>query len=279
VIAVEMPPKAASNGAAPTETSRQQALKRGTLTDAEYHELLQASMQAEAKQQEMDAWEASKGSGGGKAGGGGGSSGGRGSVGGGGGADGAGADGRRGLGREHAGSSSGGASSNGSHNSSEQGDFYDDEGDMDQPQGKQSYVGMAKAAYGSLLDYLLKPPRSEYKLEDLGPVNFKLGGHKFERVDLQLSNPRGLALACSHWKRAGAAAGDSPQPCVIYLHGHGSCRAEAAMVLSCALSAGASVFSFDFSGAGHSEGDFVSLGFFERDDLQTVVDFLQVLTS
>lgn len=35
------------------------------------------------------------------------------------------------------------------------------------------------------------------------------------------------------------------------------------------------VLSFDFAGSGHSEGDYVSLGWFEQDDLETVVDYLR----
>jgi alpha/beta superfamily hydrolase len=35
------------------------------------------------------------------------------------------------------------------------------------------------------------------------------------------------------------------------------------------------ICSFDFSGAGYSEGDYVTLGFFEKDDIKAVVDFLR----
>jgi len=36
-----------------------------------------------------------------------------------------------------------------------------------------------------------------------------------------------------------------------------------------------SVFSFDFSGTGQSEGEYVSLGHYEEQDLQTVIDYLR----
>ena len=36
-----------------------------------------------------------------------------------------------------------------------------------------------------------------------------------------------------------------------------------------------SVFVFDFSGCGHSEGKYISLGYFEKDDLKVVVKFLR----
>jgi pimeloyl-ACP methyl ester carboxylesterase len=37
-----------------------------------------------------------------------------------------------------------------------------------------------------------------------------------------------------------------------------------------------SVFAFDFSGSGRSEGEYVSLGFYESEDLRAVVDFLRL---
>jgi alpha/beta superfamily hydrolase len=35
------------------------------------------------------------------------------------------------------------------------------------------------------------------------------------------------------------------------------------------------VFSFDFSGCGLSEGEYISLGWNEKDDLKTVIDYLR----
>ena len=39
---------------------------------------------------------------------------------------------------------------------------------------------------------------------------------------------------------------------------------------------GYQVFSFDFSGSGLSEGEYVSLGYYEAMDLDTVVSYLQM---
>lgn len=35
------------------------------------------------------------------------------------------------------------------------------------------------------------------------------------------------------------------------------------------------VFSFDFSGCGKSEGDYISLGWYEKDDVKTIVEYLR----
>ena len=64
-------------------------------------------------------------------------------------------------------------------------------------------------------------------------------------------------------------------PCVIYMHGNSSGRVEAIGQLATVLSIGATMVAFDFCGSGLSEGEYVSLGFFEREDLQTVVEHIR----
>jgi pimeloyl-ACP methyl ester carboxylesterase len=41
------------------------------------------------------------------------------------------------------------------------------------------------------------------------------------------------------------------------------------------LPMGISVFSFDFSGSGLSEGEYISLGYYESQDVRSVVEFLR----
>jgi pimeloyl-ACP methyl ester carboxylesterase len=64
-------------------------------------------------------------------------------------------------------------------------------------------------------------------------------------------------------------------PVVIYLHGNSSSRTEVIPNLAHLLSLGVSVVAFDFAGSGRSEGEFVSLGYYEQEDLQTVVHHLR----
>ena len=47
----------------------------------------------------------------------------------------------------------------------------------------------------------------------------------FVRDDFELQNKRALTLHCSMWRRQESPEGGAP--CVIYLHGNASCRAEA----------------------------------------------------
>ncbi|CAK0788441.1 unnamed protein product [Prorocentrum cordatum] len=66
-----------------------------------------------------------------------------------------------------------------------------------------------------------------------------------------------------------------PRPCVVYLHGNCSSRCEAVQCLPVLLPFGITVFCLDFAGSGMSDGEYISLGFHERDDLATVVDYLR----
>jgi pimeloyl-ACP methyl ester carboxylesterase len=64
-------------------------------------------------------------------------------------------------------------------------------------------------------------------------------------------------------------------PCVIYLHGNCSSRLEALDVLEVLLPLHVTVFAFDFAGSGLSDGEYISLGWFEREDLAMVLEHLR----
>ncbi|GMI18787.1 hypothetical protein TrLO_g13321 [Triparma laevis f. longispina] len=142
----------------------------------------------------------------------------------------------------------------------------------DQPR-RPSYYTMAKQGYNELVKAIIRPPRASYDVESLGPPSFKFAGQHFVRTDFQLNTLRGLRLECSHWEPVMRVADQIP--CVIYLHGNSSGRPEAVGCLSYLLSLGVSVFAFDFAGSGLSEGDHVSLGYYEREDLQCVINHLR----
>jgi len=171
--------------------------------------------------------------------------------------------------------------------------------------------GAAEVLWG----LIIRPPRSVYQASQLGPLHFRVGRNTcVRRIDTELKNPRGHALRCSFfepmpqvaWEASrtdaqassprvskadlvarqgsgasvgGRGARDSlqPLPCIIFLHGNSSCRLEAMSLLPLLMPLGVSLFCFDFSGCGLSDGDYVSLGWFERDDLATCIDYLRSL--
>lgn len=173
-----------------------------------------------------------------------------------------------------------------------------------------------------LWNLIIRPPRSRYSVEQLGPKHFCLERRAFvRRTDVQLKNPRGHALECSlfeplpqtawdqsrqqaeqhagqangsgwgvtpgkeaqedvsaPWAQEAAPDTGAPAlPCVVFLHGNSSCRLEAAPLVQLLMPLSISLFCFDFSGCGLSEGEYISLGWFERDDLALCIDYLRSL--
>lgn len=138
---------------------------------------------------------------------------------------------------------------------------------------KIGYLQMAKMGYQELVNAIIRPPRADYKEETLGPPAFLFCGKRFTRTDFALKTKRGLNLQCSHWEPVERAS--NRIPVVIYMHGNSSARVEVLPQLSYLLSLGIAVFSFDFAGSGKSDGDYVTLGYYEREDLMCVVAHLR----
>lgn len=84
-----------------------------------------------------------------------------------------------------------------------------------------------------------------------------------------------MTLQCSHWEPLERERPCKELPCVVYLHGNSSSRAESVMAAHLLLPANITVFSFDFAGSGMSEGEYISLGWYEREDVKTVTNYLR----
>jgi len=120
---------------------------------------------------------------------------------------------------------------------------------------------------------IIRPPRFTYSPNELGPRSFVVGSIPVERDDYVLVNLRGLTLQVSHWQAA--VPPKRAWPCVIYCHGNGGGRVDALDCVRALLPASISVVAFDFSGSGLSEGQYVSLGAFEKEDLEVVIKHLR----
>jgi len=67
-----------------------------------------------------------------------------------------------------------------------------------------------------------------------------------------------------------------PTKCIIFTHGAGGCRMDA-LALSClelAVALNVHLVTFDCAGSGLSEGDCMTFGYHEKDDVKSVVEFL-----
>jgi pimeloyl-ACP methyl ester carboxylesterase len=89
-------------------------------------------------------------------------------------------------------------------------------------------------------------------------------------------NKHNFNLQCSHFEpldQDGVAKNNIP--CVIYLHGNCSSRLEAVDLVDFLLPKNMSLFCFDFAGCGQSEGEYISLGYHESEDLRVIMYHLR----
>jgi pimeloyl-ACP methyl ester carboxylesterase len=63
-------------------------------------------------------------------------------------------------------------------------------------------------------------------------------------------------------------------PTIIYCHGNAGNKIDVVEIFDFLLW-DFNICSFDFSGAGHSEGEYVTLGYLEKNDIKAVVEFLR----
>ncbi|KAG9457439.1 hypothetical protein H6P81_001947 [Aristolochia fimbriata] len=126
-----------------------------------------------------------------------------------------------------------------------------------------------------LVNFIIRPPRADYSPKnDLLDEEFMLKGQWYRRKDLEVINSRGNVLQCSHYLPLNIPDGMA-LPCVIYCHGNSGCRADASEAAIILLPSWITVFTLDFSGSGLSEGEHVTLGWNEKDDLKAVVNHLR----
>ena len=154
-------------------------------------------------------------------------------------------------------------------------------------------IEAARKGYEQLVHAIIRPPRAKYNSDTaLGPQEFKFCDELFRRKDIELPTHRNLTMKVSIWTRVddasegqngndgqgeeGGKSSKSKKTMVVYLHGNASCRLEVLPQLSFLLASGIyGVVSLDFTGSGQSDGNYVSLGYYERFDLQHLLEYLQ----
>ena len=130
-------------------------------------------------------------------------------------------------------------------------------------------------SYEDLWKAVIRPNRDEYSYEDLGPDKFQINHKYYKRTDFSITNKRRLKLMCSFWEPFDEEREYARLPCVVYLHGNSSSRCEALAEIKYLLPLNITVFAFDFSACGKSQGEYISLGWYERDDVECVIEYLR----
>ena len=91
------------------------------------------------------------------------------------------------------------------------------------------------------------------------------------RRDFKLRNRRGYLLECSHFAPVEMK---TKLPCVVYMHGSGCSRLEALPYVEGVCRNEMTLFCFDFSGCGQSQGPISSIGWYEQEDVEVVIHHL-----
>lgn len=119
---------------------------------------------------------------------------------------------------------------------------------------------------------IIRPPKYSYKETDLGQKELLLYNKiPLVRTDVELMNKRNFKIKCSHWEIKEIKS----EYCVVYLHGNSSSRFEALQLIPLLIPSFITVFAFDFSGCGLSEGEYISLGWHEKDDVELIINHLK----
>mmetsp|Transcript_41100 Transcript_41100/g.87389 ORF Transcript_41100/g.87389 Transcript_41100/m.87389 type:complete len:301 (+) Transcript_41100:165-1067(+) len=129
----------------------------------------------------------------------------------------------------------------------------------------------------ALEDCVIRPPRAEYsECELVGGTSgkFAVGMVRGKREDVTITNKRGQKLKCSYYKPTMRGT-PAELPCVVYCHCNSGSRCDANEVVAMLVPQGIAVMALDFAGSGNSDGDYVTLGVNEVDDVEDVVKWLR----
>lgn len=127
------------------------------------------------------------------------------------------------------------------------------------------------------MNMVIRPPRSSYPDDshENGRVLSLKNGMKVVKKVLTITNKSGQKLSCSMFERAAEERPAAEMPCVIYMHGNAGNKLEGTPYIELLQEACINLFTFDFSGCGNSEGEWVTLGWKEKDDLAAVIAYLK----
>ncbi|CAD8081056.1 unnamed protein product [Paramecium sonneborni] len=116
---------------------------------------------------------------------------------------------------------------------------------------------------------IIRPARAEYTIYDLSSFQIQEES-QYLREDFDIINPRQEVIKVSQY--IGQQKSDV---CIIYLHTANGSRMEVTKYVSMIIKNGFALISFDFTGSGMSDGEFVTYGHREVGDLQTVITHFQ----
>ena len=138
-------------------------------------------------------------------------------------------------------------------------------------------VNNTKISYETLWKFIIRPPRDEYDEDYLGYNLFTYhhNNRQYQRKDYELISSEGYIMKCSFVEPIESDRPSIEMPVVLYLHGNSSSRIEGLNNLDVLLKKNINLFVVDFPGCGLSEGEYISLGYHEKNDVKIIIDFIE----
>jgi hypothetical protein len=130
--------------------------------------------------------------------------------------------------------------------------------------------------YTKLWKSLIQPERLHYYVEDLQPQYYNsTNGEAFKRFDFEVKTILKDTLAVSLFLPYNKTTDQLKRKTdvVIYMHTHNGMRIQGQSILVPVMNLGFGVCLFDFHGNGMSSGDYVTFGWTEVLDLDSVSTF------
>lgn len=119
---------------------------------------------------------------------------------------------------------------------------------------------------------ITRPPRSRYQEKSKEEIMLYNDGSISKRISVEYKNKRNEKIIGSFYSAPYPAPG---HPCVIYLHGNASSQNEGSYLPHILCPYGVHVLCIDLSGSGNSDGEFITLGYNERDDVRASIEFVR----
>ena len=146
---------------------------------------------------------------------------------------------------------------------------------MERPEVINPKKKKVKLSYETFWKFIIRPPRDVYPESLLGHPFFAYKGKNYMRRDFELISTQGYKMKCSFVEPDPAERPCKEMPVIIYLHGNSSSRLEGLRTLEELLKRDINLFVVDMPGCGLSEGEYISLGYYESNDVGIIIDFLE----
>lgn len=125
------------------------------------------------------------------------------------------------------------------------------------------------------VDVIIRPPRADYDPDEISHIFFNSKLPPIPCIPVTFLNRRKQKIVGSFYA-SGSFQTESIHRCIVYLHGNIGSQKEGRTIVPQYAPRGISVFCFDFSGSGLSDGEYVTLGYNESRDVIDVINFLAV---